>query len=282
MGLPIKKRRIELGISSSNTNADWDLQHKPQQRSSSSSKIECISNAPQSSAAGIDMLLSAATLTRAARRVSRTDEDMDTSSSSSSSAPSSPSDPSHPRRVRSAQQQMHAPKTAQVVTCGVCKDNDTNATTPSVSSLYQKMMTDRLSKANVASDQSRSHLLSSINNSVMLSPSKKASVRQQSQAYDTKKRSRVDRDTNVTSPYPVSASECSSVNSEEDTNMVSSSSYAKDTLLQEQQEFSNQIQMYAYNELMRRHKQRMQYLLEQRNQTMLMLQQQLQRQGGSK
>ena len=250
MGLPMKKRRLHLELSS-NSNADWDLQQQ-----SSKSRIECTSNAPQSSAAGIDMLLSAATLSR---RVSHTDEDISSPSLSSSS---------HPRRVRSAQpsqQQMH-PKTAQVVTCGVCKDNDTKAT-PSVSSLYQKMMTDRLSKANVASDQSRL-LLSSIN-SVMLPPSKKASVRQQSQAYDTKKRSRVDRDTKVTSPYLVS--ECSSVNSEEDTSMVSSSYARDDTTLQEKQEFSNQIQMYAYNELMRRHKERMQYLLEQRNQTMLMV-----------
>lgn len=258
----MKKRRLHLELSS-NSNADWNLQQ--QQRSSS--KIECISNAPQSSAAGIDMLLSAATLTRAARRVSHTDKDMDTSSSSA---------PSLLRRGSAASAQpviMPPPKTAHVV----CKDNNTNAI-PSVSSLYQKMMTDRLSKANVASDQSRL-LLSSIN-SVMLPPSKKASVRQQSQAYDTKKRSRADR--GVTSPYPVSASECSSVNSEEDTSMVSSSSSsydARDTTLQEQH---NQIQLYAYNELMRRHKQRMQYLLEQRNQTMLMLQQQLQRQGGSK
>jgi len=129
------------------------------------------------------------------------------------------------------------------------------------------MMTDRLSKANAASDQSR--LLLSSMNSIMLPPAKKASVRQQSQADNTKKRSRADR--GVTSPYPVSASECSSVNDEEDTSMVSSSSNARDTTLQEQQEFSNQIQLYAYNELMRRHKQKMQYLLEQRNRTMLMV-----------
>jgi len=115
-------------------------------------------------------------------------------------------------------------------------------------------------------------------NSVMLPPSSKSK-----NTLNTKKRARVDRDTNVASPYLIS--ECSSVNSEEDTNTVSSSSYARDDITlqeQRQQEISNQIQMYAYNELMRRHKERMQYLLEQRNQTMLMLQQQLQRQGGSK
>jgi len=269
MGLPMKKRRLHLELSS-NSNADWNLQQHNQQRSSS--KIECIFNAPQSTAAGIDMLLSAATLTRAARRVSHTDKDMDTSSS-----------PSLLRRVRSAasaqpKTKMH-PKTAQVVTCGVCKDNDTNATTTSVSSLYQKMMTDRLSKANAASDQSRL-LLSSID-SIMLPPkSEKTSIRQPPQTYHTKKRSRVDRDSKVTSPYPVSASECSSVNDEEDTSMVSSSSYTRETTLQERKEFSSQIQMYAYNELMRRHKERMQYLLEQRNQTMLMLK--LQKYGGSK
>jgi len=97
----------------------------------------------------------------------------------------------------------------------------------------------------------------------------------------TKKGARVDRDTKVASPYLVSASECSSINSEEDTSMVSSSSYTRETTLQEQKEISNQIQLYAYNELMRRHKQKMQYLLEQRNQTMLMLKLQ-QKYGGSK
>ena len=123
------------------------------------------------------------------------------------------------------------------------------------------MMTDRLSKANVVSDQS-SHLLLSSINSIMMPPSKTSVSQQSSQTYNTKKRARVDRDTKVTSPYLIS--ECSSINSEEDTtNTVSSSSYAGD--------ISNQIQLYAYNELMRRHKQKMQYLLEQRNQTMLML-----------
>ena len=261
MGLPMKKRRLHLELSS-NSNADWDLL---QQQQSFSSKIECTSNAPQSSAAGIDMLLSAATLTRAARRVSHTDKDIDNTSSSSPSAPSSPS---LLRRgsTQPVQQQMPPPKTAHVVTCGVCKDKDTNATTPSVSTLYQKMMTDRLSKANVASDQS-SHLLLSSINSIMLPPSSKSENTQH-----TKKRARVARDTKVTSPYLVS--EYSSVNSEEDTNTVSST-------LQEQQHFSSQIQLYAYNELMRRHKERMQYLLEQRHQTMLMLKLQ-QKYGGSK
>ena len=275
MGLPMKKRRLHLELSSSsNSNADWYLQQQQQQQSSST--IECTSNAPpQSSAAGIDMLLSAATLSR---RVFHTDEDI----SSSSSAPSSPLLLLRRGRGSAASAQpvmMPPPTTAQLVTCGICKDKkDTNAT-PSVSSLYQKMMTDRLSKANAVSDQS-SHLLLSSINSIMLPPkSKKASVRQQSQADNTKKRSRADR--GVTSPYPVSASECSSVNDEEDTSMVSSSYARDDTTLQEQQEFSNQIQMYAYNELMRRHKERMQYLLEQRNQTMLMLKLQ-QKYGASK
>jgi len=144
MSLPIKKRRLHLDSSSSNSkNADQDLL---QQQQSSSSKIECISNAPQpqSLAAGIDMLLSAATLSR---RVYHTDEDISLIISSSSSSPSLL------RRGPAASAQpviMPPPKTAHVV----CKDNNTNAT-PSVSSLYQKMMTDRLSKANVASDQSR-------------------------------------------------------------------------------------------------------------------------------
>jgi hypothetical protein len=254
MGLPMKKRRLHLELSS-NSNADWDLQ---QQQQSSKSKIECTSNAPQSSAAGIDMLLSAATLTRP-RRVSHTLEDMDTSPSSA------PSSPSLLRRGSAASaepvQQLHAPRTAQVVTCGVCNDTNTTTSSVSVSSLYQKMMTDRLSKANVVSDQS-SHLLLSSINSIMMPPSKTSVSQQSSQTYNTKKRARVDRDTKVTSPYLIS--ECSSINSEEDTtNTVSSSSYAGD--------ISNQIQLYAYNELMRRHKQKMQYLLEQRNQTMLML-----------
>ena len=273
MGLPMKKRRLHLELSS-NSNADWDLQ---QQQQSSKSKIECTSNAPQSSAAGIDMLLSAATLTRP-RRVSHTLEDMDTSPSSA------PSSPSLLRRGSAASaepvQQLHAPRTAQVVTCGVCNDTNTTTSSVSVSSLYQKMMTDRLSKANVVSDQS-SHLLLSSINSIMMPPSKTSVSQQSSQTYNTKKRARVDRDTKVTSPYLIS--ECSSINSEEDTtNTVSSSSYARDTTVQEQQEFSNQIQMYAYNELMRRHKQKMQYLLEQRNQTMLMLKLMQQKEGGSK
>jgi len=250
MGLAIKKRRLHLDSSSSNSkNADQDLLQ--QHQSSSSLKIECTSNAPQSSAAGIDMLLSAATLSR---RVSHTDEDISSSS---------PSSPSLLRRGSVAststqpvvQQQLHAPRTAQVVTCGVCKDKDTNATS-SISSLYQKMMTDRLSKANVASDQS-SHLLRSSINSVMLPPSSKPENTQH-----TNKRSRIDRDTKVTSPYLVS--ECSSVNSEEDTNTVSSSSYARDDITlqeQRQQEISNQIQMYAYNELMRRLSQKLTFCI---------------------